>query len=182
MKQPWCLILTLPLLGCVTSGAPLNLSGLYLISRGHDKILATRDFPQPIFPNKKPVTARPNGSHLKSQPQEAEARVWRVPNQSALHETLSQKQEREAWRDGLVVKSTDSSCRGSRLESQHPHGGSQRSVTPVPRSLMPSAGIREHCMNTVHPPISLQEEHSHMHQIQINKSFTKGGGVLTAGS
>ena len=36
------------------------------------------------------------------------------------------------WRDGSLVKSTICSCRGPRFNSQHPHGSSQLSVTPVP--------------------------------------------------
>ena len=36
----------------------------------------------------------------------------------------------EGWRDSSVVKSTGCSCRGSKLHSQHLHGGSQPPVTP----------------------------------------------------
>ena len=36
------------------------------------------------------------------------------------------------WRDGSVVKSTGCSCRGPGFASQHPHGGSELPVTPVP--------------------------------------------------
>jgi hypothetical protein len=31
-----------------------------------------------------------------------------------------------------VVRSTGCSCRGPRFNSQHPHGGSQLSLTPIP--------------------------------------------------
>jgi hypothetical protein len=34
----------------------------------------------------------------------------------------------EDWRDGSVVKSTDSSSRGPEFNSQQPHDGSQPSV------------------------------------------------------
>ena len=36
-----------------------------------------------------------------------------------------------AWRDGIVVKSTDCSSRGLGFNSQHLHGSSQLSGTPV---------------------------------------------------
>jgi hypothetical protein len=41
------------------------------------------------------------------------------------------KQTSECWRDGSVVKSTSSSSRGPRFNSQPPHGSSQLSVTPL---------------------------------------------------
>ena len=40
-------------------------------------------------------------------------------------------------RDGSVVKSAYCSCRGPRLSSQHPHGGSQPSISTVPEDLIP---------------------------------------------
>lgn len=36
------------------------------------------------------------------------------------------------WKDGSEEKSTGCSCRRSLFNSQHPHGGSTASVTPVP--------------------------------------------------
>jgi hypothetical protein len=42
------------------------------------------------------------------------------------------------WRDGSEVKNTDYSSRGPGFNSQHPHGSSQLSVTPVPGDLTPS--------------------------------------------
>ena len=42
------------------------------------------------------------------------------------------KEPAPGWRDSSVVKSTDYSSRGPRFNSQHPHGSSQLSVTPVP--------------------------------------------------
>ena len=44
------------------------------------------------------------------------------------------KTDIQDWRDGLAIKSTGSS-RGPRFDSQHPHGRSQLSVTPVPGHL-----------------------------------------------
>ena len=41
----------------------------------------------------------------------------------------------QGWWDGSVVKSSDYSSRGPRFKSQHPHGSSQLSVTPVPENL-----------------------------------------------
>jgi hypothetical protein len=48
------------------------------------------------------------------------------------------------WRGGSEVKSTDFSSRGSRFESQHPHGGSQPSETPVSGDLMSSSDLLGH--------------------------------------
>jgi len=42
------------------------------------------------------------------------------------------------WRDGLVVKNIGCSPRVPRFNSQHPHGGSQLSVTPVSGDPTPS--------------------------------------------
>ena len=41
------------------------------------------------------------------------------------------------WRGGSAVKSTGCSSRGAGFNSQHPHGGSEPSVTPVPGDLDP---------------------------------------------
>ena len=49
-----------------------------------------------------------------------------------------QKQKNRDWRDGSMVKSTSCSSRGLGFNSQHPHGSSQLSVTPVPGDLTPS--------------------------------------------
>ena len=45
------------------------------------------------------------------------------------------------WRDDLVVKSTECSSRGPRFVSQHPQGGSQLSVTPVPSGPKPCSSL-----------------------------------------
>jgi hypothetical protein len=37
-----------------------------------------------------------------------------------------------AAKDGIAIKSTGCSSRGQGFQSQHPYGGSQLSVTPVP--------------------------------------------------
>jgi hypothetical protein len=42
-----------------------------------------------------------------------------------------------SWRGSLVVESTG----GIGFDSQHPHGGSQQSVTPVPGNPRPSSGF-----------------------------------------
>ena len=44
----------------------------------------------------------------------------------------------QGYRDGFSTKSTHCSSRGSRFNSQHPHGNSQLFVTPVPGDLTPS--------------------------------------------
>jgi hypothetical protein len=46
------------------------------------------------------------------------------------------------WSDGSLVKSTDCSSRGPRFNSQHLHGSSQLSVTPVSGDLVPSHTCR----------------------------------------
>ena len=38
------------------------------------------------------------------------------------------KNGQQGWRDGSVVKSTDSSSKGPEFNSQQPHGGSQPSI------------------------------------------------------
>ena len=40
--------------------------------------------------------------------------------------------------------------RGTRFNSQHPHGGSQLSLMPVPGALTPTSCIRGHCMYVLH--------------------------------
>jgi hypothetical protein len=39
--------------------------------------------------------------------------------------------EKEGWRDGSAVKSTDCSSRGPEFNSQQPHGGSQPSMMGI---------------------------------------------------
>lgn len=46
-----------------------------------------------------------------------------------------------SWEDDLAVKNIGCSSRGSRFNSQHPHGRSQPSLTPVPGGLTPSSGL-----------------------------------------
>lgn len=62
------------------------------------------------------------------------------------------------------VKSTGCSPRGPRLNSQHLHGGSQASVTPVPWELMPSSALQALCThnaNAIHPtPLLLSGTHT----------------------
>ena len=50
--------------------------------------------------------------------------------------------QEELERDCSVVRCTGCSSRGPRFDSQHPHDGSQPSVTLVPGDLMPSSGIQ----------------------------------------
>ena len=54
------------------------------------------------------------------------------------------------WRDSSAVKNTDCSFRGPGFNSQHPHDSSQPSITPVPRDLMPSCGLPQHCTHMAH--------------------------------
>jgi hypothetical protein len=48
------------------------------------------------------------------------------------------------WRDGPVVKNTRCSPKGTAFKSQHPPGGSQTSVSPVPEDVKPSSGFQVH--------------------------------------
>jgi hypothetical protein len=48
-------------------------------------------------------------------------------------------------RDRSAVKNTGCYCRGPGFDSQHPHSGSQVSITPVPEDPMPSFGFCRHC-------------------------------------
>ena len=66
-------------------------------------------------------------------------------NQRWHSKTLSQKQIPRDWRDGLAAQSTFCSCRGPRFNSQHPHWGSQVSITPDPWDPMPSFDLCGAC-------------------------------------
>jgi len=50
----------------------------------------------------------------------------------------AQKHQLKCYRDGSVRRSTGCSSRGPRLYSQHPHGNSHLSITPVPKDPTPS--------------------------------------------
>jgi hypothetical protein len=45
---------------------------------------------------------------------------------------------RGGWRDDSMAKSSGCSSRGPRFNSQHPHGSSKLSATPIPGNLTPS--------------------------------------------
>lgn len=47
-----------------------------------------------------------------------------------------------------VVMIARCSCRRPRFGSQHPYGGSQPSLSPVPTDLMPSSGLHGHQAHT----------------------------------
>lgn len=53
-------------------------------------------------------------------------------------------------KNGLVVKNTGCSFKGSQFNSQLPHGSSQCSVTPAPRDLTFSSGLCRQCTHMVH--------------------------------
>lgn len=50
--------------------------------------------------------------------------------------------------DGSTVTRSSCSSKGSRFNSQHPHGGSQPSVTPVLRDPTPSSGLHRNQAHT----------------------------------
>lgn len=53
--------------------------------------------------------------------------------------------------------------RGPKLASQNPHGSSQLSLTPVPRDLMPSSGLKGYQMH-------IQIKHLHINRLWHKKS------------
>ncbi|CAH6942478.1 Sorcs1 [Phodopus roborovskii] len=55
---------------------------------------------------------------------------------------------KRGWRDGSAVKNIGCSCRGPGFNSQHQQGGSQASVTPVPRDPTPSSDLQGHQEHT----------------------------------
>jgi hypothetical protein len=63
-----------------------------------------------------------------------------------------------AWRGGSAVESTGCSFREWGFDSQHPHGSSQLSVTPVPGDPTPSH--RHTC-----------RQNTNAHEIKVNKTF-----------
>jgi hypothetical protein len=64
---------------------------------------------------------------------------------ATLYITIYLSNEKEGWRDGSVVKSTDCSSRGPEFNSQQPHGGSQPSVM----GSVPSSGVSEESSNVL---------------------------------
>lgn len=98
--------------------------------------------------------------------------VW---NKLFLHKTMTSKeilihpnlcqlslQKVEGLEIGLAVKSAECSPRGPDFESQHPHGSSETSVTPVRRDPIPSFDLLRHQKCTwVYRHISKQNTHIH---------------------
>ena len=56
----------------------------------------------------------------------------------------------KCWRDVIMIRSTGYSCRGHTFNFQHTHDGSQPSVTPVPRDLVPSSVLCRYCTHMLH--------------------------------
>lgn len=72
------------------------------------------------------------------------------------------------WRDGPAVKSSGFFKRTG-FNFQHPHGGSQLSVTPAPGgNPAPSSGLYWHCMHMVHIDVG-----KITHKIKIKSSLEK---------
>ena len=64
--------------------------------------------------------------------------------------------------DASVVRSTGWTFRGPGLDSQHPHGSSQLSVTPVSGDLMPSSVLLgDQALHMVHRHTCKQKAHIH---------------------
>ena len=62
-----------------------------------------------------------------------------------------------------MVKSAGCSCKEPRFNSQHPHGGSQPSITPAPGDLMLSSGLCGHCMHMYLSIYTVTYTHTHTH-------------------
>ena len=85
------------------------------------------------------------------------------------------------WRDGSVIKNTGCSCRGPRFSSQHPHGGSQPSVTPAPGNLMPSSGLSWHPPTHTETPTYTHKQVKQNRRIQRNQGGEDGWLLLRTG-
>ena len=59
-----------------------------------------------------------------------------------------------------MAKSTGSSFRGPRSDSQHPQGGSKPAITPVSRDLVPSPELGGCCMRVEHRPACRRSIHT----------------------
>ena len=55
------------------------------------------------------------------------------------------------------------------FDSQHPHGGSQPSVTPASGHLTPSSALCGHCMQMVQRHAGRQNTHTYIKKINILK-------------
>lgn len=55
-----------------------------------------------------------------------------IISEQVFHSTSIKKYTSWGWKAGSAVKSTNFSSRGEGFDSQHPYGGSQISLTPVP--------------------------------------------------
>ena len=76
-------------------------------------------------------------------------------------------------RDGSEIKSIDRSYRGPRFDSQHSCGGSQTSVTTVPRDLTAPTGFHWHCTYTVQHTHMQANTHTYRIKIIIKKHNIK---------
>ena len=68
----------------------------------------------------------------------------------------------KGWRGVSAVESTYCSCRGSGLDSQHSHGGSRPSTSPVLENPMPSSDFCRHQGHTWYTYIQVSKTVSHM--------------------
>jgi hypothetical protein len=76
-----------------------------------------------------------------------------------------------------MLKSAGQFPKGPGLASQHPHGSSQLSITPVLRDPMPSSSLCTHCTRVVHRHTCVQAKH-HTHKIKFKKSTIKNSELL----
>lgn len=60
----------------------------------------------------------------------------------------------------MALKSTEWSCRKPGFNYQHPHGGLQSSVAPVPGPLISSSGFQWYCIHIVHRHICRKNTHT----------------------
>jgi len=74
-----------------------------------------------------------------------------------------------------MVKSTAALEERDPSSSQHPHGSSQSSASPVPGDLTPSSGLQS--KHTVHT-YKTHSQNTHTHKIKTHKSLKKDGRWL----
>jgi hypothetical protein len=67
----------------------------------------------------------------------------------------------------VKIKSTGCSSRGPRLNSQHPHGGLQLTVTPVLGDLILYSGLCRHCVCTLCTEVYASKTHIHIKKLKI---------------
>lgn len=111
---------------------------LYLMFSERDRPMGLRGV---LFtPGSKHLPSEERGlGEVSEQPHEL-GLYWLTSKVSMLRDELQSwalKRHGRCWRDDSVIKSTNYSSKGPRLNSQHPYDGSQPSITSVQRVAVP---------------------------------------------